>query len=331
MFDGWGRLVYRRRRLVLVIALIVVAFAAAWGTGVFGKLQSSGGFTPPNSQSQQAGNLATAAFGRDTGDVVVLYSSPTMSVRSPGFRAAVTHTLAGLPASRVESTATYWSTGSPQFVSASGRATYAVLELTGTSDAARQTSYNVIKSRLDAPGLRTEVGGLVPTNEAINKQVTSDIGRAEAFSLPVLLIVMLIIFGSLAAASLPLAIGGVAILGSFTVLRLLTLATTVSIYSVTISTILGLGLGIDYGLFMVSSRSAVNEPRIATPPIASGRLAAARLPKMNSMTISSTGREKASARPMSELTSLLIASFVGTSPPTSVRRPGAPSWPLIAS
>ena len=252
MFDGWGRLVYRRRRLVLVIALIVVAFAAAWGTGVFGKLQSSGGFTPPDSQSQQAGNLATAAFGRDAGDVVVLYSSPTMSVRSPGFRAAVTHTLAGLPASRVEAAATYWSTGSPQFVSGNGRATYAVLELAGASDGARQSSYNAIKGSLDAPGLRTQVGGLVPTNEAINKQVTSDIGRAEAFSLPVLLIVMLIIFGSLAAASLPLAIGGIAILGSFTVLRLLTLATTVSIYSVNITTILGLGLGIDYGLFMVS-------------------------------------------------------------------------------
>ena len=149
MFDGWGRLVYRRRRLVLVIALIVVAFAAAWGTGVFGKLQSSGGFTPPNSQSQQSSNLATAAFGRDTGDVVVLYSSPTTSVRSPAFRAAVTHTLASLPASRIESTATYWSTGSRQFVSASGRATYAVLELAGTSDGARQTSYDAIKSQLE--------------------------------------------------------------------------------------------------------------------------------------------------------------------------------------
>ena len=70
--------------------------------------------------------------------------------------------------------------------------------------------------------------------------------------MPVLLIVMLVIFGSLAAASLPLAIGGIAILGSFTALRLLTLATPVSIYSVNITTILGLGLAIDYGLFMVS-------------------------------------------------------------------------------
>ena len=70
--------------------------------------------------------------------------------------------------------------------------------------------------------------------------------------MPVLLILLLVIFGSLAAAALPVAIGGIAILGSFTVLRLLTMATTVSVYSVNITTILGLGLGIDYGLFMVT-------------------------------------------------------------------------------
>ncbi len=252
MFESWGRVVYRRRRLVLVTALIGVLFAAVWGTGVFGKLQSSGGFAPSDSQSQQSSDLATAAFGRDVGDVVVLYSSPTLSVRSPGFRAAVTHALAALPHAKVSSYATYWSTGSPHFVSASGRETYAVLELTGSSDDARQKSYDAIKNELDAPGLRTQVGGIAATNEAITKEVTSDIGRAEAFSMPVLLIVMLVIFGSLAAASLPLAIGGIAILGSFTALRLLTLGTTVSIFSINITTILGLGLGIDYGLFMVS-------------------------------------------------------------------------------
>src|SRR5258708_21180459 len=115
MFESWGRVVYRRRRLVLVIALIGALFAAVWGTGVFGKLQSSGGFTPPNSQSQQSSNLATAAFARNAGDVVVLYSSPTLSVRSPAFRAAVTHALAALPHRKVASAPTDWSTGSPRF------------------------------------------------------------------------------------------------------------------------------------------------------------------------------------------------------------------------
>ena len=252
MFESWGRVVYRRRRLMLVVALLAVAFAAVWGTGVFSRLQSSGGFTPPDSQSQQAANLAQATFGRDAGDVVVLYSSPDQTVRSPGFRSAVTSTLAALPHSKVSSYETYWSTRSPRFVSASGRETYAVLEMAGSTDGARQDSYDAIKGQLDAPGLHTQVGGPVPTYEAISKEVSSDIGRAEGFSMPALLIVMLVIFGSLAAASLPLAIGGIAILGSFTALRLLTLATPVSIYSINITTILGLGLAIDYGLFMVS-------------------------------------------------------------------------------
>ena len=161
MFETWGRVVYRRRRLVLVLALIVVAFAAAWGTGVFGRLQSSGGFTPPDSQSQQAANLAASAFGRDAGDVVVLYSSPDQNVRSPGFRAAVTGTLAALPHAVVLSYETYWSTRSPQFISSSGRETYAVLELAGSTDDARQTSYEAIKNDLAAPGLHTQVGGPV--------------------------------------------------------------------------------------------------------------------------------------------------------------------------
>src|ERR1035438_10496961 len=252
MFEAWGHMVYRRRRLVLVIAALGVIFAAVWGTGVFGSLQSAGGFSDPGSQSQQEANLAGSTFGPDAGDVVVLYSSPAQTVTSPAFRSAVTGALAALPRSRVASYATYWSAKSPQFVSASGRETYAVLELAGSSDTARQASYDAIKNQLGARGLRTQVGGLVPTDEAINKQVTSDIGRAEGFSMPVLLILMLVIFGSLVAASLPLAIGGIAILGSFTALRLLTLATTVSIYSVNITTILGLGLGIDYGLFLVS-------------------------------------------------------------------------------
>jgi len=252
MFETWGRAIYRRRRLVLVLSLIVVAFAGVWGTGVFGSLQSAGGFNAPHSQSQRASDLAAAAFGRDTGDVVVLYKSATMTVADPAYRAAVTRTLGALPRSKVESAATFWSTGSRQFVSASGRETYAVLELTGGSDAARIKSFDAIRANLAAPGLTEQAGGQIPSEGAINKEVTSDIGRAEGFSMPALLILLLVIFGGLAAASLPLAIGGIAILGSFTALRLLTLFTAVSIYSVNITTILGLGLAIDYGLFMVS-------------------------------------------------------------------------------
>ena len=252
VFERWGRTAYRRRRLVLVIALLVGVVGVIWGTTIFSKVQTAGGFDAPGSQSQHEANLATKAFGRDAGDVVVLYSSKTLTTAAPAFRSAVTATLAALPHSKVESFASYWSTGSRRFVSATGKQTYAVIELAGSSDTARQSNYDAIKTDLSAPGLTSQVGGVVPTNETIDQQTTANITRAEGLSFPVLLILLLVIFGSLTAASLPLAIGALGILGSFTALRLLTLVTGVSVFSLNITTILGLGLGIDYGLFLVS-------------------------------------------------------------------------------
>ena len=277
MFESWGRLVYARRRLVLALAGLVVVAAAVWGTGVFGALQSGGGFTPPGSQSQQESNLAARTFGRNAADVVVLYTSRTLTVHDAAFRNAVARSLAALPKSEVPSAASYWSTGSPQFVGAGGHATYVALQLAGGSDSARLSTYAEIQGKITAPGLTTQVGGQVPTYSAINKEVKSDIGRAEAISLPVLFVLLLVIFGSLAAASLPLAIGGIGILGSFAALRLLTLVTGVSIYSINITTILGLGLAIDYGLFMVSRfreelhRQPTTEDAVARTVATAGR------------------------------------------------------------
>ena len=252
IFESWGRTAYRRRRLILIIALLVAGLGALWGTSIFGAVQTAGGFNAPDSQSQHEANLATQAFGRDAGDVVVLYSSQTLTTASPAFRSAVTSTLAALPHSRVESYASYWSTGSRQFVSASGHQTYAVIELAGSGDTARQDGYDAIKTQLSAPGLHSQVGGVIPTDETIDKQTTANITRAEGLSFPILAILLLVIFGSLTAACMPLAIGALGILGSFTALRLLTLVTGVSVFSLNITTILGLGLGIDYGLFLVT-------------------------------------------------------------------------------
>jgi RND superfamily putative drug exporter len=257
MFEAWGRAVSRRRRLTLVITFLFVAFAGAWGTGVFGKLSSGDNFTPPSSPSQREATAAEQVFGRNDADVVVLYRSATMTVTDPAYRQAVTTALSALPRADVARVSTYWSTGSPSLVSTDRHSTYAVLQLTGADDAARHQTYGAIKNELTpaslaADGVTARVGGNVATEVAINNEVTADIAKAEGFSMPVLLILLTVIFGSLAAASLPLAIAGVGILGSFTVLRLLTIATTVSIYSLNITTILGVGLGIDYGLFMVT-------------------------------------------------------------------------------
>ena len=221
------------------------------------RLSSGDSFTPPSSPSQHEADLAGQVFGRDDADVVVLYRSAAMTVADPAYRQAVTAALGRLPRAEVATVTTYWSSESSRLVSTDRHATYAVLQLTGADDAARHKTYDAIKNDLIPPGLAAagvtaRVGGDVAMEVAVNNEVTSDIAKAEGFSMPVLLILLLVIFGSLAAASLPVAIGGLAILGSFTVLRLLTIVTTVSVYSLNITTILGLGLGIDYGLFMVT-------------------------------------------------------------------------------
>ena len=102
------------------------------------------------------------------------------------------------------------------------------------------------------PGLTVTAGGQSATEAELNTQISEDLARAESLSLPILLVLLVVVFGSVVAAGLPLGIGIVAVLGSFTVLRLLTLVTDVSVFAINIITLLGLGLAIDYALFVVS-------------------------------------------------------------------------------
>ncbi|SNS08123.1 MMPL family transporter [Actinomadura mexicana] len=253
MFDRWGRWVHRRRRWVLAAAGAALVFAAVWGTGVFGALTSSGGFDTPGSPSATAERIAERDLGRGGADVVVLYQGGT-TVDDPSYRASVERALAALPPDKVAKASTYWTTRAPQFVSDDRKATYAVLQLAGSDGAAREDAYKAVQDDLTevGGGLTAKVGGAVGTEVAINERVSSDIGRAEGMAMPVLLVLLVLIFGGLVSASLPLLVGGVAILGSFTALHALTYVTDVSIFAVNITTFLGLGLAIDYGLFMVS-------------------------------------------------------------------------------
>src|SRR6202161_1554386 len=126
MFEAWGRALYRSRRLTLGIALVFVAFAAVWGTGVFAKLSSGDNFTPPASQSQREASQAAQVFGRNDADVVVLYRSAALTVTDPGYRQAVTAALSTLPHADVARVTTYWSSGSARPVSTERHATYGV-------------------------------------------------------------------------------------------------------------------------------------------------------------------------------------------------------------
>ena len=269
MFEALGYQIFRWRRWVLALAGVFVAVAMLWGTGVFGAL-ADGGFDDPASDSVRADKLIADTTDGPRADVVAIYRNPTGSVDDPAFRSSVESVLAGLPRDEVVSTATYWQTHSPAMVSTDRQATYAVLELAGADAPARAKTYEAIQDDLAAPGLDVQVAGSAAIFDEINTTVREDIARAESLSMPILLVLLVVIFGSLAAASLPLAIGAIAVLGAFTMLRLLTLVTDISVFSINIVTILGLGLAIDYGLFMVS-RFREELPRHANVPDALAR------------------------------------------------------------
>jgi len=278
MFERFGRIMYRRRRWVVAATFLFVAFAGVWGTQVFGSL-SGGGFDDPGSDSYRAAQVAADKLGRDDADVIVLYRSPDSTVDDPMFQRAVTTTLEALPRDTVDRTVTFWSTKSPDLVSKDRHSTYVVLGLRGDEEQ-RGDALERIESKLAAPGLETQLGGGTVINRDITERIQADIAKAETISMPILLLLLVVIFGSLAAASLPLAIGAIAILGAFTALRAVTYFSDVSVFSINVVTILGLGLAIDYGLFMVSRfreevrRSATVEDAVARTMATAGRTVA---------------------------------------------------------
>ncbi|MEU5882083.1 MMPL family transporter [Spirillospora sp. NPDC047279] len=282
MFESWGRLVHRRRRPILGLSLIAVVFMAVWGTGVFGALTSAGGFDTPGSESARAERIAERDLGRDGADVVVLYTGGGRTVDDPAFRQAVDRSLNALPAGTTARTTTYWTSQAPQLVSKDRTATYAVIQLAGADQETREKNYDTIAGDLTevSGGLTAKIGGQQGTETAVNERVSSDIARAEAMATPILIILLVIIFGSLVAASLPMLIGGVAVLGSFTALHVLTYTTDVSIFAINITTFLGLGLAIDYGLFVVGrfreelERTSSVEDAVAATMATAGRTVA---------------------------------------------------------
>ncbi|MFG1818107.1 MMPL family transporter [Kribbella sp. NPDC049174] len=253
MFETLGRFTYRRRRLVLALTGVFVAVGLAWGTGVFGSL-ANGGFDAPDTEAANAVATIEQTVGRTGTDVIVLYDGGSKTVADPAFRQSVERHLSALPSTEVTSTATYWTTRSPAFVSKDQHSTYAVLTLAGANPDARLETFHKIADQLrtSPAGLDAKVGGEIAVFDEVNTQTEHDIVRAETISTPIVLVLLVVVFGGLVAASLPLFVGALAILGAFVVLRGLSAVTDVSIFSINIVTMIGLGLAIDYALFIVT-------------------------------------------------------------------------------
>ncbi|OLF12238.1 hypothetical protein BLA60_09620 [Actinophytocola xinjiangensis] len=259
MFSRLGRFAARRARTILVLSALVVVAAGALGFTAFGKLQTDGGFADPASESSQAQELVDQEFGGGT-DVVFLMSAgddngddtgdggvDDPAARSAG--AALSERLAADPA--LTDVASYFTTDAPAMRSEDGRHAIAVAALTG--DAGDEAVLDLRERYGTSEGdLTVTVGGPQAIGTDIGDQVGGDLAVAETIAVPIIMVLLVIVFGSLVAALLPLVVGLIAVVGTFAVLSVIGSATDVSIYAVNLTTALGLGLGIDYALLMVN-------------------------------------------------------------------------------
>jgi RND superfamily putative drug exporter len=251
MVQRWGAVVAGRAWYVLLASVAVVVAAGVFGLGVFGTL-SNGGFEDPDSESARELALEQATFGNQDVDVVAIFSSAELTATDPAFRQEVRRVLDGLPAGTTSAVTSYYGTGSPALLSHDGHATQVLISLTGESQDEMSQRYDEVRPALDSDLLETEVAGSWAVYGDVNETVSADLARAEMFSMPIVLVLSFLIFGSLAAAAMPVLVGGTAVLGALALVRVIAGMTEVSVFSVNIITLLGMGLAIDYALFVIS-------------------------------------------------------------------------------
>jgi uncharacterized membrane protein YdfJ with MMPL/SSD domain len=243
-----GGFSYLHRRLIVAIAVIAAGGAAFLGSSVFDRAQPFG-FTDPDSESSRAYDLIENATGEQAVPAVLLLVTPGGSVQSPESRAylaRVARTLADIPGIvRVNTPAQ-----DPALVSDAGPQAlvegFASRSVDNLSDIGED-----VDSAFDGNGA-VEVGGTAVASVQLNDATESDLRRIELYAAPFILLISLLVFRSLVAAVLPLVVGGLSIAFTLAALRLLSEVMTVDIFALNVVTVLGLGLAIDYSLFMVS-------------------------------------------------------------------------------
>ncbi|MFE6448121.1 MMPL family transporter [Nocardiopsis dassonvillei] len=256
LFGRLGRGVHRWRWAVLAATAVFAVFSGIWGSGLFSDVSESG-FEDPDSESARATRVLEEELGHDGVDVVAVYRSDEIQVDNPTFAAAIQRIADGMPEDAVADFDTYLDedlgeTERGMLVAEDMDATYIPVTLSGETHADRLHQYEEVAEYLSSSNLEVHLGGSVAIEHELAESAESDVVRAELITLPILLFLLVLIFGGLVAGLVPLAVGGLAILGSLTLLRALTHVTEVSVFAINVATILGLGLAIDYGLFMVS-------------------------------------------------------------------------------
>ncbi|MEU4050660.1 MMPL family transporter [Streptomyces olivaceus] len=253
MFERLAELAIRRARLVLVVAVVAVALMGAVGAGAFEKLKG-GGYDDPASQSTRAGKVIDEKFGGET-NLVLLVTGSDGRVDTPAAEKAGRALAAELRKEpHLANVVAYWDGKSPALRSEDGREALVLAHVEGDETELRERAKTVVETYAGTreDGLEVRAGGGAAVGKDLESQTTDDLLLAEAIAVPLTLLLLLVVFGSVVAALLPLAVGIIAIAGTFAELSLLGGSLDVSVSATNLTTALGLGLGIDYALLMIS-------------------------------------------------------------------------------
>jgi uncharacterized membrane protein YdfJ with MMPL/SSD domain len=253
MLTRWIQILLNRARFVLVAGILVTIAAAAYGLGVFGSL-GQGGFDDPKTDASKELTREQAVFGNKNVDVVALYRSKSLTVDQPAFRHRVEETLAGIPKGATTSVLTPWQTKDPGMVSTDKHAVQVLISLAGDGQAQQSDNNDLVMPALKKTrgDMSADLAGPWSVYTGVNETVSADLAKAESITLPIVLILSLLIFGSLVAASMPVLVGAISVLGGLAIVRLITTFTEVSVFSINVISLLGMGLAIDYALFVIS-------------------------------------------------------------------------------
>jgi RND superfamily putative drug exporter len=265
MLAGWGRFVHRFRVAIIVLSLLSLA-PSLWLIAHGGRLATTD--VPTTTQSGRALDLIGRELPGRPPSFSLIFSSPVRLASDPAFRRELVAAVAPLRADpRVARVVTAYdppvydaSIPAAQLVSRDGHRALAVVELKGEAAAFSSLEFSVLPPDV-YPSLRAKVKtetlevlplGNIPLNHDFTEVTRTDLERAELVILPLVVVLLLLVFGSVVAAFLPLVVGALSMAGAIAVTLLMARYTSVSVYAPNIVTMIGLGVAIDYSLFIVS-------------------------------------------------------------------------------